>query len=210
MCQVLVSHHSIRFVIFVSRYCWVSSYERGTICKFDKNASSMKHLAVQDFEDLLQVHFHLFIIEICLLSQFIKNTSVQHLALKVSFQPPIILLFSTFFSTWQHGTVMPSFNCIQKRHLNFLKQWLPCFNTQLPSFKRQLVVPIIWQSYLKKVLCVVIGLLHLPKRKTITLLPWIWRWSKSTSTWQCISITHLVTIQTQLDNTEQQITTWLR
>jgi hypothetical protein len=31
------------------------TFSRGTIRKFNSNASSMKHLAARDFEDLLQV-----------------------------------------------------------------------------------------------------------------------------------------------------------
>jgi hypothetical protein len=32
-------------------------FGRGTIRKFNNNASGLKKLAVRDFEDLLQVHF---------------------------------------------------------------------------------------------------------------------------------------------------------
>ena len=46
-------HLSMR--TYITRYRRVSTFGRGTIRKFARNASSMKRLAARDFEDLLQV-----------------------------------------------------------------------------------------------------------------------------------------------------------
>ena len=44
---------------FCSRYCQISMFGSSTIRRFSNNASEMKKLAAQDFEDLLQVRDHL-------------------------------------------------------------------------------------------------------------------------------------------------------
>jgi hypothetical protein len=42
-------------IVKCSRYRQVPTFGRGTIRRFDSNASAMKKLAARDFEDLLQV-----------------------------------------------------------------------------------------------------------------------------------------------------------
>jgi len=54
-------------LMMLTRYQAMLTFGRGTIRKFNSNASSMKHLAARDFEDLLQVSTHLNIVSTVLI-----------------------------------------------------------------------------------------------------------------------------------------------
>ena len=108
---ILVMHGETAVQILNLQYRDIPTFGRSTIRRFGENVSSMKKLAAQNFEDILQVH-KIFLKSSRQITQK-KIGSVQSLSLKGFFRNPIIQLSLTFCLHWLNGMRLGSSECTQ-------------------------------------------------------------------------------------------------